>query len=154
MLSDLEKQEIQVELAHGDPKASAVPEALKIVQCHRGWISDEALADVAGLLGMTAEEVDAIATFYNVIFRRAVGRHVILLCDSVSCWAAGYNPIRRHLETALCVAFGQTTPDDRFTLLPVACLGACEQAPAMMVDQMLHGNLTAESVDRILSQYE
>jgi NADH-quinone oxidoreductase subunit E len=95
-----------------------------------------------------------VATFYNLIYRRPVGRHVILLCDSVSCWIVGYEKIRRSLEQKLGIVFGQTTSDDRFTLLPIACLGACERGPALMIDEDLHANVTAESLDQILARYE
>jgi NADH-quinone oxidoreductase subunit E len=153
MLTDDEKREISAHLAdYADPRA-AVVEALKIVQQHRGWISDEALADVAGAIGMSPDEVDSIATFYTMIFRRPVGRHVILLCDSVSCGVVGYNRLLEHLASSLGVEFGQTTADGRFTLLPTACLGACDQAPVMMVDKVLYGNLTPAKVDDVLARH-
>ena len=86
MLTDQEKKEIQRELGKYAQKRAAGPEALKIVQRHRGWVSDENLSDVARFLDMTDEELDSVATCYNLIFRRPVGRHVILICDSVTCW--------------------------------------------------------------------
>ena len=153
MLSEAEKAEIEAELAMAENRQAVISEALKIVQKHRGWASDEAVADVAEILDMTATEVDSIATFYSGIYRRAVGRHVICLCDSVSCWIMGYHPIYAHLKQRLNVDFGQTTADNRFTLLPCACLGVCEQAPAMMVDDDVHGNLTPERCDEILERY-
>ena len=85
MLSEKELQEINAELAHAATKASASVDALNIVQRHRGWVSDEVVKDVASMLDMTADELDAVATFYSFIFRRPVGRHVILVCDSISC---------------------------------------------------------------------
>jgi len=154
VLSERERLEIEAELArHGGDRRSAVTEALVIVQRHRGWVPDEAVADLADFLKMSPDEVDGIATFYSLIYRRPVGRHVILVCDSVSCWIMGYRTIREHLGKRLGIALGETTADGRFTLLPVACLGACEQAPAMMVDEDLHGTLTAEKVDEILERY-
>ena len=83
-----------------------------------------------------------------------MGRHVIRVCDSVSCWIVGYEQIRDHLRQRLQVEFGQTTADGRFTLLPIVCLGACDRAPAMMIDEDLYGNLTPEAVDAILERYE
>jgi NADH-quinone oxidoreductase subunit E len=153
MLSDTEKREIEADLKRHPDRRSAVTDALVILQRHRGWVSDETVRDVADLLAMSPAEVDGIATFYSLIYRRPVGRHVILVCDSVSCWIMGYRPIREHLSKRLGIALGETSADGRFTLLPVACLGACEQAPAMMVDEDLHGNLTAEKVDEILDRY-
>jgi len=154
MLTNEEKQEIEAEAACLEQRTAVAPEALKIVQRHRGWVSDEALHDLAAYLEMTPDELDGIATFYNLIFRRPVGRHVIFICDSVSCWIMGYNPLREHLSQRLGIQLGGTTADNRFTLLPIACLGACDQAPAMMVDRDLHVDLTPEKVDDILTRYQ
>jgi NADH-quinone oxidoreductase subunit E len=154
MLSEKEIQEINAELGHCATKASASVEALNIVQHHRGWVSDEALKDVAALLEMTASELDAVATFYSFIFRREVGRHVILVCDSISCWVMGHNPLLDVLRTRLGIAFGETTEDRRFTLLPISCLGACDRAPVMMVDEDLYGPVTPEMMDEILRKYD
>lgn len=153
MLAKEELSEIQQDLARLPDRKAATIEALKAVQRHRGWVSDESISDIASSLGMTAEEVDSVATFYNLIFRKPVGRHVILMCDSVSCWVMGYNAILAHLSSKYKLNLGETTPDNRFTLLPSACLGACEQAPAMLVDGVLHGGLRPEKVDEILDKY-
>ena len=154
MLSNEEVQEINAELSHAATKASASVDALNIVQRHRGWASDEAVKDVAAMLDMTADELDAVATFYSFIFRRPVGRHVILICDSISCWVMGYNPLLDILKTRLGIAFGGTTEDKRFTLLPISCLGACDRAPAMMVDEDLYCPVTPEMMTRILEKYK
>ena len=153
MLTADEKRTIEAELGHcANPQAGAV-EALRAVQQHRGWVSDQAVCDIADLLGLTAEEVDSIATFYSMIFREPVGRHVICVCDSVSCWIMGSESIVDHLQRSLSIRPGETTDDRRFTLLPVGCLGACHLAPAMQVDDDLHGNLTPERIDEILETY-
>ena len=115
------------------------------MQRHRRWISDEALADIGELLGLSPDEVDARATFYNLIFRQPVGRHVILVCDSFACFVMGYEEMRRHLEERLGIGLGETTADGRFTLLPIVCLGACHLAPAMEIDGELHGPLDARA---------
>jgi NADH-quinone oxidoreductase subunit E len=153
VLSDEERQQIEAHLGHYPQKQAVVPEALRTVQRARGWVSDEAVEDIAQLLSLTPAEVDAVATFYNLIFRKPVGRHVILLCDSVSCWIMGYESLYGHLRSRLGIGFGQTTADGRFTLLPAPCLGACDQAPAMMIDEDLHGKLEAGSIDGILDRY-
>lgn len=154
MLTKREIQEINAELAHYTVKASASVEALNIVQRHRGWVSDEAVKDVAVMLDMTPDELDAVATFYSFIFRKPVGRHVILVCDSISCCIMGYNPLLDVLKMKLGVALGETTADNRFTLLPISCIGACDGAPAFMVDGDLYGPVTPETVDEILGKYE
>ncbi len=128
-------------------------DALRLVQRERGWISDETLAEIAAYVGMSVDNLESVATFYNLIHRRPVGRHVILLCDSVSCWLTGYPGIREHLRARLGVDFGGTTADGRFTLLPNVCLGRCEYAPVMMIDDDAHHDLTPEAVDRILEDY-
>jgi len=153
MLTDEERKEIDEELAKYRTKRSAGPEALKIVQKYRGWISDESLQDVARYLELSNEELDSVATCYNFIFRRPVGRHIIVLCDSVVCWIEGYEGIFEHLQRRLGIKMGQTTTDGRFTLLPGACLGACDQAPVMIVDEQLYVELTPTKVNDILDQY-
>ncbi len=153
MLSEEEVQEIKEALKHSEYKHGASIDALKIVQRHRGWVSDENLKDVAALLEMSAEELDGVATFYNLIFRKPVGKHVILVCDSVSCWVMGYNKIRDHLSARLGIGLGQTSADGKFTLLPIVCLGACDHAPVMMVDGTLYRDLDSNKIDQILESY-
>ncbi len=153
MLTPEERHEIEAEISHYPNRQSACIDAMKIIQRHRGWVSDESIQDVAELLGMTAADVDGVATFYNLIFRRPVGRHVILVCDSVSCWIMGYDRVREHLCRRLGVGLGETTADGRFTLLPVVCLGTCDHAPAMMIDNDLHQDLDPEKVDMALEEY-
>ncbi len=155
MLSPEEKMEIDEELRHVPVRQSVCLEALKIVQRHRGgWVNDEALADVAEYVGLSPAALDNVATFYNLIYRKPVGRHVILLCDSVSCWLTGYDEVREHLFRRLGIRFGQTSPDNRFTLLPIACLGICDRAPAMLIGADTHVELTLEKIDRILGEYQ
>ena len=139
--------------AQYDNKRAACIEALKLVQGKYRWVSDGRLRELAALLDMTAAELDGVATFYNLVFRRPVGRHVILLCDSISCWIMGQEGLldqcRRHLDLSL----GATTPDGRFTLLPTVCLGHCDHAPAMMIDADLHGDVQTDRLDALLERY-
>jgi NADH-quinone oxidoreductase subunit E len=153
MLTEIERREIEEELFQYPDKRAGCVEALKVVQRHRGWVSDESLKSVAALLGMTSDELDGVATFYNLIFRKPVGRHMILLCDSISCWVCGGDGIRRRLQARLGISMGETTPDGRFTLLPIVCLGACDRGPAMMIDEELHGDLRTDTVESVLGQY-
>jgi NADH-quinone oxidoreductase subunit E len=153
MLSQEEKQEIDAELEQYPNKRAACVDALKIVQRHHGWISDESLREVAQYLEMTPDELDNVATFYNLIFRKPVGRHVILACDSISCWIMGAEGLRRRLGERLGVGLGETTADGRFTLLPIVCLGTCDHAPAMMIDNDLYRDIDPEKLDEILAQH-
>ena len=154
MLTTDEKQKIEHEVDQVPLKKAACIEALKIVQQHRGWISDESIHDIAGYLEMSAEEVDSVATFYNLIFRKPVGRNVILLCDSISCWVMGYDNIKLNLTEKLGIQYGETTSDERFTLLPNPCLGTCDHAPAMMIGNDLYRDLETGKLDEILDKYK
>jgi NADH-quinone oxidoreductase subunit E len=153
MLTQDEIRDLGNELAQYPQRQSACVEALRIVQRHRGWISNDSLKDIAGFLGMTAEELEGVATFYPLIFRRPVGRHVIRLCDSVSCWVMGYEKVFRQLTEKLGIRLGETTADGRFTLLPSACLGACDHAPSLMIDDDLIIDWDSADIDQILSRY-
>ena len=154
MLTTEEISEIEGEAAHYPKREAVSIDALKIVQRHRGWVSDESLRDIATHLGMSPTDLDSVATFYNLIFRRPVGRHVIMVCDSVSCWIMGHDRIRNHLSERLGIEFGETTPDNRFTLLPIVCLGCCDHAPAMMVGADLHSDLDPRKIDARLEEYK
>ncbi len=154
MLDDTIRQEIETEARRYADRRAVCIDALKIVQRHHGWVSDEAIADLAGLLEMSSAELDGVATFYNLIFRKPVGRHVILLCDSVSCWIMGYNGIRDALRSELRIELGETSADGRFTLLPSVCLGACDHAPVLLIDRDLHHDLRAETVAALLTEYQ
>jgi NADH-quinone oxidoreductase subunit E len=153
MLSDEERREIEAELPRYEQKRALCIEAMRIVQRHRGWVSDESIQDIAQFLELTPDELDSVATFYNLIYRKPVGRHVIMLCDSVSCWIMGYERVREQLKARLGIDFGETTPDDRFTFLPIVCLGTCDHAPAMMVHDDLYGDLDAGKIEGILERY-
>ncbi len=154
MLTETEIQEIKASLTHAATRPSASVEALNIIQRHRGWVSIEAIREAAPLLEMTVDELDAVATFYSFIFRKPVGRHVILVCDSISCWVMGCNPLLDAIKNLLAISFGETTADGRFTLLPISCLGACDRAPAMMVDEDLYGPVSGEMMNDILTRYK
>jgi len=154
MLSNAEKEEIQKEIELYPYAQAACIDALKIVQEHRGWISDEAVSDIAKELNMSPEEVDSIATFYTRLYRKPTGRNVILICDSVSCLVMGYESLYRHVSEKLSVKFGETTSDGKFTLLPISCLGDCDHAPAMMINDDLYHDISLVSVDELLQKYK
>src|SRR5512142_1522015 len=110
MLTPEEEREIEAEVVHYPERRAATIDALRVVQAHRGWVPDEAVRDIAAFLRTSPDDVDSVATFYNLIFRRPVGRHVIFVCDSVSCWIMGYERVRDHLVKRLGVEPGHTTP--------------------------------------------
>jgi len=152
-LSDDERREIDAALRHYPDAHAAAASAMRVVQRRRGWLSDEALADIGERLGTSVAELDSLATFANMLFRRPVGRHVVLVCDSFACWSLGCTDLRQAIAEKLGVGPGETTPDRRFTLLPIVCLGACDRGPAIMVDDDLYGPVAAGELDAILEQY-
>jgi NADH-quinone oxidoreductase subunit E len=154
LLTAEEQKEINEELAHYPNKQAVCIDAMLIVQRHRGWVSDEAIRDIAGALEMSEADLDGVATFYNLIRRKPVGRHVALICDSVSCWIMGCDRVRDQLCTRLGTTLGGSTADGRFTLLPAVCLGACDHAPAILVDRDLYTNVDEGKIDQILTAYE
>ena len=153
-LSEQELADIDQEISHAPYREAVAIDALKIVQGYRGWVSDESLKAIAKYLNMSAEELDSIATFYNLIFRQPVGEKVILLCDSVTCWVKGYDKIREHISHHLGIGLGETTPDNAYTFLPVTCLGACDKAPVMMVGDDLHENIELADIQLIFRNRE
>lgn len=146
--------EIEKIYQHFPLRSAACIEGLKIIQKNHRWVSDDAVKELAELLLMSPAAIDSVATYYNLIFRRPVGRHVILVCESVSCWIMGYEKILDRLKHKLNIDYGQTTAEDRFTLLPVCCLGTCDHAPAIMIDDDLHRDLTTDKLDAILETYK
>ena len=152
-LSAEEINEIEHEITlYADKKAVGL-EALKIVQKHQGWVSDESLLAISQYLDISGSDLEGVATFFNLIFRRPVGKNVILLCNSVSCWIMGCDEIKDYIKEKLGIDFGETSEDGEFTFLPVPCLGDCDRAPSMMVGENLHRNLTLDKIDEIIQQY-
>jgi NADH-quinone oxidoreductase subunit E len=123
---------------------------LTAVQEHYGHLSDEAVAEAAALLEMTALEVDELATFYTFLYREPVGKYVIHVCDSLICWMEGEENLVDHLCRTLGIGMGETTADGLFTLLPVCCIGYCDRAPAILVNRKVHGPLTIETLDGLI----
>ena len=108
---------------------------------------------IGGLLGLTASDVEGVATFYNLIFRRPVARHVIKVCDSVACFLVGYEEIKDEICRELGVGLGESTADGRFTLLPICCLGACDRGPVLMIDEDTHFDVSPQDIARLLERY-
>ena len=150
-LSATEIASIEHEVSIMETREAAGIEALKIVQEHRGWVSDDSLYAIADLLSMPEAELEGVATFYNLIYRQEVGQFVIHLCDSVACHLTGYQQIYQAIKAHLSVDYGQTTLDKKFTFLTNVCLGGCDKAPSMMIGKEHYQYLTAESVVEILT---
>jgi NADH-quinone oxidoreductase subunit E len=154
ILSPQEIEEINADLSHYEDNQAVCIDALKIVQKHRGWVSDECVEAIADYLKISAAAVEGVATFYNLIYREPVGKKVIRVCDSVSCWVMGYETVRDRLKSELGIEYGETTADGEFTLLPGPCMGACDHAPVVMVDNDLHEDVDESKVKAIVEHYK
>lgn len=143
--------EIEHEITLYPDKRAVGLEALKIVQKHQGWVSDESLLGIAKYLDLPVADLEGVATFFNLVYRQPVGRKVILFCNSVSCWIMGCDGLREHIKESLGIDFGETSEDGDFTFIPVPCLGDCDRAPVMLVGSDLCRNLTPEKIDRIVA---
>jgi NADH-quinone oxidoreductase subunit E len=154
MLSEVEKSEIDHEVSKFEHAQGACIEALMIVQHHRGYVSDDAIVDIAAHLNMSAAELDSVATFYNLIYRKPVGKNVVRVCDSVSCHILGYEKVCTALKNHLQIELGQTSSDNQITLLPAQCLGTCDHAPALMINDELYRDLTPEGAVDLVQKYQ
>lgn len=144
------KKRIEGVLAHYPNKQAGLLPVLRLVQSEKGFISAEDERIVAVLLGLRPIKVREVVTFYTLFARKPLGQFHIQVCSNLSCSLAGGEKILEHLKARLGIRVGQTTPDGKYTLTEVECLGACEQAPCMMVNFDYYGNLDPEKIDRIL----
>lgn len=134
-----------------DDSRSAVMPALYAAQEQLGYLPDQAVTEVAEVLGLPDSEVGAVASFYTMYFRTPAARHIINVCCTLSCALRGSEHIMSYISNKLNIKVGENTPDGQFRLNEVECLGACEIAPAAMIDDEYYGNLTTEKVDEILA---
>jgi len=152
MIPETLKNSLKARIAAAITAREAAVDVMKELQAHYGWLTDEAVEEAALLLGLSPLQVEELATFYEMIYRRPVGKKVIHVCDSISCWCAGCDGIIQHLKDRLGVGLGGTTADGMFTLIPCCCMGMCGDSPAMSVGGTPYGKLTPELVDRILEK--
>ncbi|MBX4181077.1 NADH-quinone oxidoreductase subunit NuoE [Sodalis sp. CWE] len=153
-LSHEERVAIEHHKYHYEHPRGALIEALKVVQKYRHWVPDEAVSAIAEILNIPSSDVEEVATFYSQIFRQPVGRHIIRYCDSVVCYITGYQKVLKELERLLNIKSGQTTNDAHFTLLPTCCLGNCDHAPTIMIDDDTYAHVTSEDVFLLLEKYK
>ena len=142
-------------IAAGYPaKLAALLPALHKVQRKYGHISPAAQAFIAHLLGVHPAHVQGAVTFYTLFRTKPAGRHHIQVCRTLSCALAGNEQVIAHLQRRLGIATGETTPDGRFSLVEVECLGACGYAPMFQVNDDYHENLTLDKVDALLESFK
>ena len=147
------RQELEERVTRAVTPREAAVDVMKELQRHYGWLTDEAVAEAASLLGLTPLQVDELATFYEMIYRRPVGRIVVHVCDSISCWAMGGETLLGRLEQLLGIPAGATTADNAVTLLPCCCLGNCGNGPAMMIGDRLFGPVSPEQAADVIAAH-
>jgi len=150
MIPDLLKKKLEQRVATAVTSREAAVAVMKEIQGHYGWLNDEGVTEAAELLDLTALQVEELATFYEMIYRRPVGKRVVHVCDSISCWAMGGESLLQQLAAHLGIAVGETTGEGMFTLLPCCCLGNCGESPTMMIGNNIYGRLTLEKAVEIL----
>jgi NADH-quinone oxidoreductase subunit E len=152
MIPDDLRENLKTKIAEAEAPREQAINTMYEIQRHYGYLTDEGLTEAAALLGMTPLELEELATFYDFIYRDPVGRFVLHVCDGVVCWMFHEGTLFDYLCQKLGVCAGEVTEDGMFTVLPTACIGYCDAAPAMVVNGQLFGNLTPERLDEILEQ--
>jgi NADH-quinone oxidoreductase E subunit len=142
------------EVLKGYPDEKYLLGILKDVQVRLGYLSDEAIVEVARETGSPSSKVYGVATFYSLFSTKPKGEHIIRVCESAPCYIKGSRDILHALEDELGISVGETTLDKKFTLEAVSCLGVCGVAPAMMIDDTVYGNLTRERIVEIIKGYK
>lgn len=154
MLSESAKREIQdIRKRYPTARAALLP-ALYVAQREAGWVSPEAVTAVSRVLRVPEATVRGVASFYAMYHKKPVGRHVIQLCTNVSCMILGAERLVDLLERTYNVKPGGMSPDGRFSLIIMECIGACGTAPAMLVNTDFYENLTPENILTTLETYK
>jgi NADH:ubiquinone oxidoreductase subunit E len=134
---------------HGRTRSALLP-VLEEIQRDHASVSDFAMQVVADELGIHPAEVYGVVSFYAFLHHRPTGRFQVRLCQTISCDLAGTSHVARQLENELGVAFGESTPDGRFSLAWASCIGMCDQGPALLVNDRVYTRVTPDQVSRIL----
>ena len=153
-LPEKDRKLVEEMIQHYPHKKAAIGDVLYLAQKHFGHLTPEVELYVAELLDLPAAYVHQVVTFYSMYLEKPVGKYLIMLCDNVSCMLCGAGDLLAGIKEKLEIEVGETTGDGKFTLWTVECLGACELAPAIMINDKLHGNLTPKKLDRLLDSLE
>jgi NADH-quinone oxidoreductase subunit E len=138
-----------------DRKSSAVMAALRLAQdANGGWLTTELIEAVAEYLDMPPIAAEEVATFYSMYEHKPVGRHKICICTNISCMLCDSDMVVNHLQNKLGIKFGEVTPDGKFSLKEVECLGACVNAPVIQIGNTYYENLTPQKLDEILASLD
>ena len=154
MFTDTAIQEIEViRTKYPNSRAALLP-AISVAQREFGWLSPEAYEAVADLLGVPKATVRGVATFYAMYKQKPMGKHLIQFCTNVSCMILGAEKLVDFLKNKYGVEPGGVSPDGRFSLVIMECIGACGTAPAMLVNDDFYENLTEKNLEEILGKYQ
>lgn len=137
----------------GSTRADLIP-ILQAITDEFGYISEVAITELSSLLNLPRNEIFSVATFYRMLSTQPRGKHIIQFCESAPCHVVGGKEVWEALVRALNIAPGETTPDNKWTLLTTSCLGVCGIGPVLMVDTDMYGNVKPEQVKSILSRYD
>jgi len=152
MLSPEARQKIESLKKVYETHQSALIPALHVAQADQGWLSEEVQREVGQILGLTAQSVRQVVTFYTMFNQKPVGRHLIQVCRNLSCTLLGGQRLQKQIQDKLGIVDGETTQDGRFTYVSVECLGSCGTAPVLMVNDRYHENVTGSELDRLLDE--
>lgn len=155
LLSEQSYKKIDREIAKfpADQKQSAVMAALAIAQDETGWLAPEVLQEIANYLGMPAIAVQEVATFYNMYNLKPVGKNKITVCTNLPCALSGGERAAHYLKQKLGIDYKETTSDDQFTLLEGECMGACGDAPVMIVNnKRMCSHMSNDRIDTLLEE--
>jgi NADH-quinone oxidoreductase subunit E len=152
VLSDRAKAEItRIRARYPHPRSALMP-ALSISQKENGWLSPEAMAEVAEFLDVPPVEAAAVASFYTMYRLKPTGEYLIQICTNISCSLLGAEHLVEYISRKLGIKEGEITPDGKFTWIAVQCLGSCGTAPMMQINDDYYENLTEEKIDQILTE--
>ncbi len=154
MFSEAAVREIQEIRAKYPTARAALLPAIYVAQREFGWLTPEAYEAVSDLLGVPKAIARGVGTFYAMYKQKPMGRHVVQLCTNVSCMILGAERLVDFLKSRFGLEPGGTTPDGRFSLVIMECIGACGTAPAMLVNDDFYENLTEKSIEDILGKYD
>lgn len=155
MISDELRRHLSEHCDHyADRRVGLITVMQELQKHYGGYLPDEAIYEAADIVGVTAPDVEGVATFYNWFFREPVGRQIIVCCDSISCHLLGCDRNIAHIERKLGIKMGETTTDGEYTLLPVVCLGDCDNAPSIMIGPELYNRVTPEKLDDIFQKLD
>jgi NADH-quinone oxidoreductase subunit E len=154
MLSESACRQIQILMGKYPQKRSALIPSLQIAQKEAGYLSPEALREIAKIFELSPNEVNEVASFYSMLYKKPVGKYVIQVCTNISCMLCNAEEILAHLTSRLGIKPGETSPDQKYTLMEVECLGSCGTSPVVQINEKYYEDLTREKIDAILDSLE